>query len=165
MTELPRIYLDTNAFIFSVEEQSERSRLLIELFSISESAERPLFVTSELTLAEVLVKPYRELKDELIGRYDDMIRESGWLDVLPIVRSTLWYASVLRSQSRLKLPDAIHLSTAFGSECTHFLTNDKALRAIEALRHTRFGITKMRSIKMLPLDIPDLTSLLQSISR
>ncbi|MDO9417868.1 type II toxin-antitoxin system VapC family toxin [Pararhizobium sp.] len=164
MTEMPRIYLDTNAFIFAVEEQSERSSLLIKLFSSSEEAENVLFVTSELTLAEVLVKPYRNVQEELIDRYDNMIRDSAWLEVQPVVRPTLWYASVLRSQSQLKLPDAIHLSTAFGSECTHFLTDDRALRVVDELRHTRFGMTKMKSIEMVPLTIPALTSLLKSLA-
>lgn len=164
MTDVPRIYLDTNAFIFAVEEQSERSILLAELFSASEEADRCIFVTSELTLAEALVKPYRNLDDDLISRYDNMIRDSAWLDVQPVVRPTLWYAGVLRSQSRMKLPDAIHLATAFGSDCTHFLTADKALSAINEIRHTRFGATKMKTIEMLPLDIPTLTSLLKSLA-
>lgn len=164
MTEVPRLYLDTNAFIFAVEEQSERSSLLTELFSVSEEADRVMLVTSELTLAEVLVKPYRNLEDELITRYDNMIRSSAWLDVQPVARPALWYAGVLRSQTGLKLPDAIHLATAFGSDCSHFLTADKALRTIGELRHTRFGMTKMRSLEMVPLDVPTLTSLLQSLT-
>lgn len=164
MTEVPRIYLDTNAFIFAVEEQSERSSLLTELFSVSEELDRVALVTSELTLAEVLVKPYRNLDDELISRYDNMIRGSAWLDVQPIGRPIVWYAGVLRSQAGIKLPDAIHLSTAFGSECSHFLTADKALRSIGDLRHTRFGMTRMRSLEMMPLDVPALTTLLQNLT-
>ena len=84
MTHVPRLYLDTNAFIFAVEEQSERSNLLMDLFSASEAADRAMLITSELTLAEVLVKPYRNLEDELISRYDAMIRDSAWLDVQPV---------------------------------------------------------------------------------
>ncbi|OJF93625.1 type II toxin-antitoxin system VapC family toxin [Pararhizobium antarcticum] len=164
MTEVPRIYLDTNAFIFAVEEQSERSDLLTRLFSVSEETDRVIFVTSELTLAEALVKPYRNLDDDLITRYDNMIRDSAWLDVQVVARPVLWYAGVLRSQSRIKLPDAIHLSTALGSNCTHFLTADKALSTIDGLRHTRFGMSKMRSIEMLPVDVPTLTTILQSLA-
>jgi predicted nucleic acid-binding protein len=164
MTHVPRLYLDTNAFIFAVEEQSERSNLLMDLFSASEAADRAMLVTSELTLAEVLVKPYRNLEDELISRYDAMIRDSAWLDVQPVARPALWYAGVLRSQSGIKLPDAIHLSTAFGSECTHFLTADKALRTIGELSHLDFGMTERRPLEMVPLDIPTLTSLLKSLT-
>lgn len=164
MTEVPRLYLDTNAFIFAVEEQSERSSLLLELFSVSEEADRAILVTSELTLAEVLVKPYRNLEDELITRYDNMIRDSAWLDVQPVVRPTLWYAGVLRSQTGIKLPDAIHLSTALESGCTHFLTADKALRTSGELSHLQLAMTKARSLEMVPLDIPTLTSLLKSLA-
>lgn len=164
MTEVPGIYLDTNAFIFVAEEDSERSDLLIQLFSASETSGRPMLFTSELTLAEVLVKPFRDQDDELISRYDSMVRQSAWLHVEPVSRQALWNAAVLRSQTRLKVPDAIHLSTAFGSQCSHFLTADRDLQKIGGISHHRFGMTKTASITMAPPDVPTLTTLLESLS-
>ncbi|NHT74747.1 type II toxin-antitoxin system VapC family toxin [Rhizobiaceae bacterium CRRU44] len=164
MRKAPRIYFDTNAFIFVAEEKSERSALLIEVISISEAADSPIILTSELTLAEVLTKPYKNHDDELISRYDNMVRQCAWLDVEPVSRQVLWYAAVLRSQTRLKLPDAIHLSTAFGCECSLFLTDDRDLRKVDEIYNLRYGVRKAASIKMAAPDIPTLTTLLESLS-
>lgn len=166
MSEFARIYLDTNIFIFAFEEKDERSQLLSDLISLSSEREKPVLVTSELTLSEVLVRPYQDADDTLIDLYDGFITDSEWLDVLPVIRPTLWYAAVLRSQyKKLKLPDAIHLSTAIGADCTHFMTADEGLRSSYDLSHVRYGVTKnARPLAIIRPDEPTLTSLLQSLA-
>ncbi len=166
MSEFERIYLDTNIFIFAFEEKDERSQLLSRLFALSSDRTEPLLVTSELTLSEVLVGPYQDADDSLIDSYDGFITDSDWLEVLPVVRPTLWYAAVLRSQyKKLRLPDAIHLSTAIGANCSHFLTADEGIKSSYNLSHVRYGVTKnARSLSVIRPDEPTLTSLLQSLA-
>ena len=57
-----RLYLDTNIFIYAVEGFKPHDRILRELFElIADQAVHA--VTSELTLAEALIVPFREERD------------------------------------------------------------------------------------------------------
>ncbi|MCV9962104.1 type II toxin-antitoxin system VapC family toxin [Pararhizobium sp. BT-229] len=165
MKPVTRIYLDTNIFIYAFEETSQRSNLLAQLFTVSSSA-GACFVISELSLSELLVKPYRDADDVMIDQYEGFLLTSDWLEVLSVVRPTLAYAAVLRSQNKgLKLPDAIHLSTAIGASCSHFLTGDMGIVDTYELIHLRYGITKKaQPLTVIRPDEPTLNSLLKSLA-
>ena len=142
MKHASRIYLDTNIFIYAFEETSRRSNLLKQIFATSDK-ETPFLVTSELSLAELLVHPYEAADDKSIDAYDGFIRNSHWLEVCQVTRQTHIYAAVMRSQYRtIRLPDALHLSTAIGAQCSHFLTSDKGLGPSYQLSHLRYGIVR-----------------------
>lgn len=68
MLGLGKIYLDTNIFILAFENDSKISTALANLLSIGDHTRR--FATSELTLSELLVKPYRDENDSAIDRYE-----------------------------------------------------------------------------------------------
>ncbi|MBB2674097.1 type II toxin-antitoxin system VapC family toxin [Rhizobium sophoriradicis] len=163
MQGVSRVYLDTNIFIIAFERRDETSDLLSQLFVASDGYAEPRFVTSELTLSELLVTPYRDNDDSLIDTYEGLILTSSWLEVLPIVPPALRYAAVLRSQyGGLKLPDAIHLSTAIGANCSHILTADLGIKDEYQLTHRKYGITKARPLAVLRPDELTLASLLRS---
>lgn len=167
MDAIERIYLDTNIFIMAVEGDNEEiGRKLNDLFLV-DHAHSPILVTSQLSFSELVVKPYSERNDPLIDRYENMMMSSDWLEVVPIEMPILRYAAVLRSQYKsLKLPDAIHLSTAIGVKCSHFLTNDLGIREQYHLVHERYGFAKRADpIKILRPDEVNLTSILESLSR
>lgn len=85
-------------------------------------------VTSELTLAEVLIKPMMDNNADLQKVYKETLRSSEGFSVMPINRQILIEAARLRAESEtLRLPDAIHLATASVHHCTFFLTYDKRL--------------------------------------
>jgi predicted nucleic acid-binding protein len=141
--EVRRLYLDTNVIISLGEGTDEIAGFLTELVGHQVPSEEPFLCTSELTLAEVLVKPYRELNDHLIQQYDNWLVSGGFMEVGPVHRSVLQYAAVLRSQyAAIKLPDAIHISTAIGFGCTHLLSSDLRLPDRIELYHERFGMRK-----------------------
>ncbi|MBO6724924.1 MAG: PIN domain-containing protein [Rhizobiaceae bacterium] len=141
--ELRRLYFDTNVIISLGEGTDEIAGLLTELFGKQVPSEMPFLCTSELTLAEVLVKPYRERDDHLIRQYESWLVTGDMIEVGPVHRSVLQYAAVLRSQYRsIKLPDAIHVSTAIGFGCSHFLTGDLGLPDEIELFHEREGVRK-----------------------
>jgi predicted nucleic acid-binding protein len=140
MRKYSRIYLDTNIFIALKETGGDLGLKLVELLAAAPTGTQPFLTTSELTLAELLTKPHTEGRDDLIDQYDNWMLPSPWLDVGPVERSTLWFAAILRSNYRsLKLPDAIHISTAIGFECSHLLTNDNGMKGDYQIIHKRYG--------------------------
>ncbi|MBB3655802.1 putative nucleic acid-binding protein [Rhizobium sp. BK650] len=163
MQGVSRIYLDTNIFIMAFERRDETSDRLAQLLAAGDTDVEPKFVTSELTLSELLVTPYRQNDDSLIDTYEGLILTSSWLEVLPVAPPTLRYAAVLRSQyGSLKLPDAIHLSTAIGANCSHILTDDRGIRDEYRLIHRRYGQSaEARPLTVLRPDEPTLSSFLK----
>jgi predicted nucleic acid-binding protein len=132
-------YLDTNIFIKAFEGRDERSRALLDLFSQEPPFGFIPFATSELTLAELLVNPYRRNDD--VGdlermHYETLVQPSEWLVVVPVDREVLAGAALLRSLHPIKLPDAIHISSALKLGCTHLMTDDRGIRGSYALKYT-----------------------------
>jgi predicted nucleic acid-binding protein len=122
-----RVYVDTNIFIRAFEgaEDDAIAQELVGLFSLSGSNRLQAFVTSQMTLAEMLVHPIRanDLTRQL--QYKALLSaSSNWLRINPVSRTVLIDAAALRASRKLKLPDAIHLATAEHADCSHFLTED-----------------------------------------
>ena len=127
-----RVYLDANVFIYAVEGHERFSGSLGRLFQ--DIAQRAVeAVTSELTLAEVLVRPFREARPELVRHYRSVVQTHAGLTVTPVTRLVLLEAARLRASTSLKLPDAIHMATAMHSSCEAFLTNDARLKSVANL--------------------------------
>ncbi len=128
-----RIYLDTNVWIYALEGFESFSRPLAELFARIDEGELAA-VTSELTLAEVLVKPFQSNRQELERIYLDNLQTSATLTVAPVSREVLMSAARLRAQyPPLKLPDAIHAATALAHDAHTFITNDARFGSVDAL--------------------------------
>ena len=122
------IYLDTNIVIYALEGYPEYVSLLTDLFSAIDEGDLTA-ATSELTLAEALIKPMMDGNSSLEKLYLETLSPSSTLSIIPIDRSILIEAARLRSRiETLHLPDAIHLATARIHQCNLFLTNDRRLR-------------------------------------
>lgn len=142
MSSFRRIYLDTNIFIALRETGGEIGLKLVEFLSHAHIGTVPFLATSELTLAELLTKPLALVRHDLIDQYDSWILNSGWLEVRQVDRAVLWNAAVLRSEHKgLKLPDAIHISTAIEMQCSHFLTNDLGIKGSYKAFANRYGLS------------------------
>lgn len=125
----PRIYWDTNIFIETFEGPSERRQKLTALLLSGWKAARPYFVTSELTLTELLVKPIELGRADLIELYENWTQPNLHIDVIPVGRPILRDAAALRAAHKtLKVPDAIHIVTAKAARCEMVLTRDERLR-------------------------------------
>ncbi len=127
-----RVYLDTNIFIYAVEGYAEFQDLLNELFEAFDNRNLKA-ITSELTLAEVLVKPLIDNNTGVCLAYENAIQNSPVLEVIPINRKILIESARLRTIINLRLPDAIHGATAILNGCETFLTNDKRLEVISGI--------------------------------
>ncbi len=90
-------------------------------------------VTSELTLAEALVKPLLNRHAQREAAYLQVLQSSASLLVVPVSRAVLIAAAHLRADTQLKLPDAIHVATAQLSGCAQFLTNDTRIPSLRGL--------------------------------
>jgi predicted nucleic acid-binding protein len=101
------IYLDTNFFIKAVEGTKETAAPAKKLIEVLRQRPAGLAVTSEITFAEVLA-----LWSKFIG-------------LIPVSRSILIETANLRVVAPLKLPDAIHLTSAIQSGCRFFVSADK----------------------------------------
>jgi predicted nucleic acid-binding protein len=128
-----RVYLDTNVFVYAVEGYPQFAQEIRALFRAIDQGQVKA-VTSELTLAEVLVKPLADGNDELCRLYENTLWTSRGLSVLPVTRAILRSAAQLRASANVRLPDAIHLATASAVGCNSFLTNDNQLQSHTALK-------------------------------
>jgi predicted nucleic acid-binding protein len=127
-----RIYLDTNIWIYALEDIADFSQSLTALFDAIDAGALTA-VTSELILAETLVKPIQNNNIAQQETYIEALTETKSLIVMPVERSILIQAAHIRVGTKLKLPDAIHVATALATQCTTFLTNDKQFQSMPDL--------------------------------
>ncbi len=123
-----RVYLESNVFIYAVEGLGETAAPTKRLIDRVRTGGHPALVTSELTLAEVLAPEKRadalspEMKRDA---YLGLLVESGLITLVEVSRSILIDTAELRSRTRLKLPDAIHLVSALAAGCRYFVSGDR----------------------------------------
>jgi predicted nucleic acid-binding protein len=122
-----RVYFDTNVFIYLVEGYPAFQTSLNEIRESILHQEAEMF-TSELTLCEVLVMPFRLNNTEVVNIYRQLIEDSGAFNLLPTKRETYIRASLIRAQMGLKMADAIHMATAMECGCEVFVSNNAGLK-------------------------------------
>jgi predicted nucleic acid-binding protein len=127
-----RIYLDVNIWIYALEGYPDFNSDLTALFQAIDQGTLTA-VTSELALAEALVKPIQDQDQAVQHLYQQAIADRPNVEVIAIDRTTLITAAQLRATTKLKLPDAIHAATALQAQCSTFLTNDRGFRNVPQL--------------------------------
>ena len=114
-----RVYLDANVWVYALEGYADFVASLTALFTRIDAGDL-IAVTSELTLAEVLVKPIATNNAALQQRYVEALEASDSLLVIPVSKALWIDAATLRAKhATLKLPHAVHAAndTAAGVEC------------------------------------------------
>ena len=123
-----RIYFDANIFIYALEGISPFAEALLDVFESVDKGEMTA-VTSELSLAECLVKPLTEKNATQRTIFEQSLTTSDTFKVVPVHREILKMAASLRAtHTTIRLPDAIHVATALSERCTAFLTNDSRIK-------------------------------------
>jgi predicted nucleic acid-binding protein len=171
---LESIYLDTNVFIHGTEgdNNSPLRHAITSLFLVEHNKKTPILKTSQLTVSELMVHPYRNKDAQLEADYRIFWQTSAFLEVGPIDLDILLNAAELRANySGLKLPDAIHLATALAFGCSVFLTADEGIKGDYVL-DIRDGhplrASKSRgsgSIKIERLTIGSIAGLMEEIAK
>lgn len=80
-----RVYLDTNIWIYAVEAYPSHVNLLTQLFTKIDQGEL-LAVTSELTIAEVLVKPIKHGNQSVAQAYQKILQPSANFELIALNR-------------------------------------------------------------------------------
>jgi predicted nucleic acid-binding protein len=131
-----KVDLDTNVFIYAIEAAAEHMAAVEALFGLLEDGAVSA-VTSELTLAETLAKPFEVGRQDIAQVYEAMLTTSTWLLMVPIERLILIEAARLQAKFKLRLPDAIHIARAIATDCRTVLSNDRRLRVPPSIKLLR----------------------------
>ncbi|TCK30697.1 putative nucleic acid-binding protein [Ancylobacter aquaticus] len=138
-----RLYWDTNTFIRMVETGDIVGQQLGRLLTRALDG-RASIVTSELTLAELLVEPLRRQDDELLDAYRDLFTAASRIDIAVVDRPVpLATAQIRADHAPTKLPDAIHVATAELAACTHFVSADRRLPPRPLLRRVSLDVESL----------------------
>jgi predicted nucleic acid-binding protein len=130
-----RVYLDANVFIYAYEEHRLFSPAARALRALHERGELRI-VTSQWTLAEILVAPIRN-RDRKAQRHYRGIFDSAACQVQAIGQDVLLEAARLTALLPLTLPDATHVATAKLTNCNHLVTNDGDFGEVTTLNIVR----------------------------
>lgn len=134
-----RVYLDANVFIYVVEGIEAHAPALRPLLPAVASG-RVSAVTSALTLAEVLVHPFRTGNVRREQAFARTVRSGGGLTVEPVTEAVLIGAARVRAdRPSFKLPDAIHVATAQLAGCAVLVTNDAGIAAAPGVEVVRLS--------------------------
>lgn len=124
-----RVYLDTNVFIYALNGFPAYAPSLTELFDSIDTGHLAA-VTSELSLAEALVIPFRRNSIVEEQRCREIFRPGPGMELFPVNMSVLEGMARIRAETpAFRAPDAIHAATARLSRCDTFLTNDLRFKA------------------------------------
>jgi predicted nucleic acid-binding protein len=122
---MSRVFLDTNIFIYLIEDEGELGRKSMELVERL-TTRRDLVYTSTLTLGEVLTQPLSQGDTKLAELYEEKLGSPG-VHLLDFDRVAARNYARIRLDRSIKAPDAMQLSMAAEARCDLFVTNDERL--------------------------------------
>ena len=125
------IYLDANGFIYSIE-RIEPYRTILEPMWAQAQAGQFEIVTSELSILETLIKPFKE-GDVLLEHLFRELLHSREVRLMQATAAIWEHAARLRAATGLKTPDALHAATALAASSTLCITNDTDFRHVPDL--------------------------------
>lgn len=123
-----RLYLDANILILMVEGGSPEPASMNLLLAALDT-QKVQAITSELSIAEVLVKPLSMNSKRYVRVYMELFSEAPGFEVVPIARALLERSAEIRATIGGKLADSIHVATAEAAAASHVLTQDVRIRA------------------------------------
>ena len=131
MVSYRRIGLDTNVLIYYIEEHPiylKKIEPLIEKIADG----KVTGITSYVTLLELLVKPIREGRSDLVGQYKTIL--TGQLEMVPMDEAVSIKAAELRAKYGIRTPDAIQLASVIHKKGDVFITNDRGLKDVKEIK-------------------------------
>lgn len=127
-----RILIDTNSFIYFMEDNEAYADILQSVFDTVESG-KIFGITSTLVLTEVLTKPVKDDNKKLQAQYTAFLTHFPNLYLRDIDSKVAIRAAKLRAKYGIKTPDSIFIATAFEESASAIITNDIRLRKIEEI--------------------------------
>lgn len=123
------VCLDTAPLIYFIEGHSTYQPILASLFDFNDTAGFS-FVTSTVTLLEVLVKPVRMGQTSIARQYRDILTNAQGIEIIDVTAAIAEQAALLRAKYNVRTPDAIQLATCIVAGADYFLTNDNQLKQV-----------------------------------
>jgi predicted nucleic acid-binding protein len=126
------IFLDTAPLIYFIESHSVYQHTLKSMFEQNDDG-LFRFITSSLTLLEVLVKPLKDGRLDIVESYRNILINSEGIDIIEVNNTTAIKAAHLRAKYNIHTPDAIQLATACEFGVDYFFTNDLHLKIVQEI--------------------------------
>lgn len=123
------VFLDTAPLIYFIEGHSAYQPILSRLFDFNDKGSFS-FVTSSVTLLEVLVKPLREGQKAIAEQYRYILTTAPGIELFDVTSAIAEQAAQIRARYNIRTPDAIQLATCIELGADYFLTNDNRLKAV-----------------------------------
>jgi predicted nucleic acid-binding protein len=123
------VFLDTAPLIYFIEGHSTHQAILTRLFDFNDKGGFS-FVTSTITLLEVLVKPLRDGQAIVAQQYRDILTNAPGIEIVDVTAAIAEQAAHLRAKYNLRTPDAIQLAASIEVGADYFLTNDNGLKLV-----------------------------------
>ncbi len=129
-----RLFLDSAPVIYYIEEDTRYFALIDAIFDLISDGSI-MGVTSPVTLAECLLRPYRLGQTQLQQGFIELITDNDKLEFVPLVDEDIAIqAAQIRGRYNLQLPDAFQIAVALAAGCEALLTNDATFRRVTELR-------------------------------
>jgi len=127
-----KVYLDTNVFIYFLDRNPDYFQLVAPVI---EAVESGLIIgcTGDVTIAELLVKPYQSGNLELVTRIKAFFSMENFLTISPHDAETFDLTAQLRAKNNQKFIDALHCATAIRAGCMFMITNDRGIKSTNSL--------------------------------
>lgn len=126
------VCLYTAPLIYFIEGHSIYQSILARLFDFNDQGGFA-FVTSTVTLLEVLVKPLRNGQTAIAKQYRDILTSAKGIEITDVTAAITEKAAFLRAKYNVRTPDAIQLAAAIELGADYFLTNDNRLKSISEI--------------------------------
>ncbi len=124
-----RIALDTSVFIYQLEANARYADLTDEVFSWLERPNHAA-VTSTITMAELLVQPYRFSDEKQVDEFYGLLSTYPNLKWIPPTLEIADQAARIRAIHGLRTPDALQAATAIQSKASGLVTNDSVFERL-----------------------------------
>jgi predicted nucleic acid-binding protein len=128
-----RVYFDTNASIYYLEQLQPFYEIVLPLFESIGTGEIQAY-TSEFTLTEMLIKPMKENAIELVQDIKDLLLDPDLFTLTQTHQELFIKAAELGGRHGLRSADAIHFASAIENHCHYFVTNDKKFKSQQGVQ-------------------------------
>ena len=120
---MAKIYLDSCMIISLIEGDATQRQLL------KQQLPKHAIYSSELARLETRLLAIRTQNRNSLQKFDGFFAACK---IIALSRTVFEQATLLRANSNLKTPDAIHIAAAIDAGCQEFWTDDKQLKAIDS---------------------------------
>ncbi len=128
-----RIMFDTAPIIYFIEEHKDYGKITDNIFTILKNDYNYCAFSSVITLSEVLTKPLKDGRKDIVEKYRQFLLNSINFVIYPVDAIIAEKAALLRAIYDIKTPDAMQLSTGIENQGTIFITNDKNLKKVKEI--------------------------------